>query len=394
MKISNSGIMAFMAAVFFIAACGGAREPVEDIPAVQDADSVRRISIVLGGDVMQHLTQVHSARRDSTYDYAECFRYVKPFFDSADLVIVNFETTVSGNGRYSGYPLFSSPPHLAHALRDCGADIVTLANNHMADKGRSGLEHTMAAIDSAGLRRTGVFLDSAEYRSMNPLYVDVKGVRLALFNYTYGLNGMPAPKGSVVNLIDTVRIAADLARIDRSATDHIMIYFHWGDEYVQNPGKAQRELADWCHARGVDFVIGSHPHVLQPVETVRDSAGAVRGVTAFSLGNMVSNQRQRRTDGGMLLKIDIEHVGSARPSISASYMLTWVYMPYREGRLDYKILPLPVADTMLAGDPYAKRAFDLFVSDSHRLLSRDTTIREITAGPQREAAIGPGNPLP
>lgn len=329
----------------------------------------RHVSLIFGGDVMQHMQQVAAARRDGgKFDYGECFRYLGPWFDSADFVIVNFETAVSPDGRYSGYPLFSSPPELAGALRDCGVDAVVMANNHVFDRGRRGLEASLAALDGADLRHTGIFPDSAAYRRDNPLYLEKNGMRLALFNYTYGLNGLPVPQGVVVNWLDTVQMAADLAQLDRAAVDHIVFYLHWGDEYTPHPNREQRQIARWCHDNGVDLVIGSHPHVLQPVETIADSTGRTRGVTAYSLGNLVSAQRKRRTDGGMILRIDIAGRPEGPSEIVARHTLTWVDIAETNGYRTFRILPEPVADTILREGTPVRAAYDRFITDSRNLL--------------------------
>lgn len=323
---------------------------------------------------MVHMPQVTAARRDSTYDFAETFRYVKPVFDSADLVVVNLETTVSAEGNYSGYPIFASPPELVRGLKESGVDIVTLANNHICDKGKKGLEATVEAIETAGVQYTGAFADSAAYERLNPLMVEVNGIGLALLNYTYGTNGMPIPGGAVVNLIDTAHIGADLAKIERESTDLVIVCFHWGVEYSRNPAPQEKSLAQWCRTRGVDVVVGMHPHVIQPIEALRDSAGNVTAVTAYSLGNLVSNQRKRYTDGGMLLRLDITHCDSLPLRIEPGYMLTWTSVNYENGRKSYHILPPNVADTALAGGSEARAAYDLFISDSRELLGRQAEI--------------------
>ncbi len=356
-------------------ACGGRMRPVPEQAAGQDTvPQPRHICIVLGGDVMQHMPQIHAARRDSTYDYSATFRHLRQFLDTADITIFNLETTLS-TGRYSGYPLFAAPVQLASALRDCGVDAVTLANNHMLDRGRAGVLSTLQALDSAGVRHTGVFADSAGYRTANPLIFNVRGIRLALLNYTYGTNGMPVREGTIVNLIDTVRIAADILRTAEHSPDVTAVYFHWGYEYHREPNAEQRRLAEWCHARGVDIVAGGHPHVLQPIEYHRDSIGEMRGITAYSLGNLVSNQRRRYRDGGILLRLDITIDDSRQPTFEVSYLPVWVHTPAVDGRREYMILPAPVADTMLAGTP-EKAVYDIFSADVRELL-RDSLIIEI-----------------
>ncbi len=343
---------------------------------------VRRASIVFGGDVMAHMPQVAAARRDTTYDFAETFRYVKPFFDTADVVIVNLETTISETGNYSGYPMFSSPSELAAALKNSGVDIVTLANNHICDKGARGIRSTVTAAGKAGLKYVGAYADSAAYRDSYPLRFEVGGITFALLNYTYGTNGMPVPEGMVVNAIDTARIAADLEAAAKMPVDVTIVYFHWGVEYARTPAPAEKALARLCREKGADIVIGTHPHVLQRPEAALDSAGVVRGVTVYSLGNLVSNQRQRHTDGGMLVRLVIEVRDSIPATVEAQYMFTWTHVHWQEGRHHYHILPSPVADTLLAPGSSALVSYGRFMADSRALFGDIPGFSELTGSPE------------
>ncbi len=359
-----------------IIGCGRNRSVPYTEPSAPSPKVAQQISIVFGGDLMQHAPQILAAQRDSTYDYTDCFRYLKPFFDQADLVILNLETPLT-TGPHKGYPLFSAPTQLASALRDSGADIIMTANNHACDKGQAGILSTLRTLNEAGLRHTGTFADSGSYIRNNPLYVEIKGRRFAFLNYTYGTNGLPVPRGAIVNRIDTARIAADLERIDRNETQYIIVYFHWGEEYARYPSRTQIELADWCHRHGVDFVIGSHPHVLQPVSARFGPDSTIRHITVYSLGNLVSNQRWRYSDGGAIVRIHITEQDSLPARYDPEYLLTWVHTPYVNGRKQYYILPSYVADTMLASDPTAQFAYERFKSDSRQLLADSAGFSEI-----------------
>ena len=340
-------------------------------------DSLRHASIVFGGDVMVHLPQITAARRDSNYDFAETFKYVKPFFDTADVVILNLETTISATGNYSGYPLFSSPPELISALQESEVDILALANNHICDKGAAGIQATIATIEKEELKYTGAFADSASYAQLHPLRFDAGGIRFALLNYTYGTNGMPVPRGMVVNTIDTARIATDLETAAADSADVIIVYFHWGVEYMREPTQNEKTLARWCHEKGADIVLGSHPHVLQRPRATVDPAGIVRQITVYSMGNLISNQRKRYTDGGILIRLDFEMHNSA-VAIGAQYMPTWTYINHDNGLKHYHILPSPVADTLLKAGTSSRISYDLFMDDSRKLLDTIPGFKEIT----------------
>ncbi|RRD62630.1 CapA family protein [Tannerella forsythia] len=336
---------------------------------VQHVDEPQRARLVFAGDLMQHMPQVRAARRqDGTFDYSETFRYVKPIFEEADFAMLNFETTLTPTSRYTGYPMFRSPAQLADAIRDIGIDAVVMANNHICDNGRTGIEYMTARFDSLGIVHTGAFIDSTRYRMNHPLRFEVKGIRFALLNYTYDTNGVPIPKGTIVNLIDTTVIQNDLKRIDRSETDCIIVFFHWGDEYVRKPNDTQRKLAELCHRYGTEIVMGSHPHVIQPFETRYDTDSIVRSVTVYSLGNFVSNQLDRYKNGGLIVTLDVEKKNE-QIEICPYYTPVWVSMP------NYRILPPSVADTLPL--PSGQReSYRQFIRDTRTLLNDDRIFKE------------------
>ncbi|MDR2763786.1 MAG: CapA family protein [Tannerella sp.] len=301
--------------------------------------------LVLAGDLMQHMPQVKAARKpDGRYDYTESFRFVTPVFQKADLAILNLETTLTPSLQYTGYPRFRSPSSLADVLSEIGIDVAVLANNHICDNGRMGIDYTTRRLDSLGIAFTGAFADSLQYSRFHPIRVNVNGIRMAIFNYTYGTNGLPVPQGTIVNLIDTLAIAQDLSRIDRMKTDCIAVFFHWGDEYVRQPSPTQHMLAEYCHRRGVEIVIGSHPHVIQPINLYVDSNSIIRSVTLYSLGNLVSNQRERYRNGGLIVTLDLEKITGQPLRIQPSYTPAWVSLP------DYRILTPSVGDTLALSD--------------------------------------------
>ncbi|MDR1331238.1 MAG: CapA family protein [Tannerella sp.] len=329
-----------------------------------DTNTVCRARLVFAGDLMQHTTQIRAARTpDGTYDYAESFQYVKDIFHDADVAVLNFETTLTPREPYTGYPCFRSPVQIADALRDVGIDIAALANNHICDNGFAGISFTIDYLDSCGIASTGVFVDSAQHRERHPLRFEANGIRFALLNYTYGTNGMPVPSRAIVNLTDTATVAADLMQIDRRETDCVIVFFHWGDEYARRPNGGQRTLDSLCRRLGADVVIGSHSHTIQPFEEHFDADSAVRAVTVYSLGNLVSNQRWRYSDGGLIVTLDVEkETGGDRLSgIRLEALPVWVLLP------GYRILPEQVADTISMSEQQ-RAMYSQFRTDAHRLL--------------------------
>jgi bacterial capsule synthesis protein len=323
-----------------MAACCVPASPSDRTRAVPEPAPVR-VQLLFAGDVMQHLPQVAAARREAGFDYREVFGYLHSRFRAADLVVVNLETTLTRADRYTGYPLFRSPVALADAMRDAGVDVAVLANNHCCDGGATGVHTTLSELKRCGIRHTGVFADSVHRAGNNPLYIDRCGVRFAILNYTYGTNGMPVPEGVEVNLIDTVRMAGDLAAARGGSPDCIAVCIHWGNEYERRENAAQRSLAQFLKRHGADLIIGSHPHVVQPFEA--DSSHVV----FYSLGNFVSNQRRRYCDGGLLAGIEAVKHPDGRMTYSLDPVPVWVAMP------GYRIIPPEVGDTMALPEAYA-----------------------------------------
>lgn len=316
------------------------------------APSVRRASLLFTGDWMQHTPQISAARTADGFDYEPSYRHVAPHFLRADLAVVNLETTLTRREPYTGYPCFRSPVALADALKRAGADVALLANNHCCDGGSEGILTTVEELDARGIRHTGAFADSADYRRNRILRLDCNGIRIALLNYTYGTNGLPVPAGRIVHRIDTLRIAEDLRSLPHDSTDCIIACMHWGNEYERRPNSTQRALAGFLFERGVDIIVGSHPHVIQPYE-----ADSTR-VVLYSLGNFVSNQQKRYCDGGLIARIEIEKRDSQRCRFSTEVTPVWVYRP------GYRILPPEAADTFPL--PAAARLrYEEFLRDTH-----------------------------
>ena len=193
-------------------------------------------------------------------------------------------------------------------------------------------------------------------RLNNIQYITRNDITFAVINYTYGTNGLPVPEGCIVNRIDTAVMVRDLAAIDRNRADCIIAFMHWGNEYQRHPDATQRATADFLRRHGVDIIIGSHPHVIQSVECDRRN-----GVTIYSLGNFVSNQRKRYCDGGIAATIDVELSGDGKLSYSLHVTPLWVQTP------DYTILPSDVADTMHMA-PLDRQRYELFIDDTRQLL--------------------------
>lgn len=338
------------------------------------AQDTTRLSLLFVGDIMQHDSQIADAWDEATgaYDYRPCFQYVKPYIQSADVAIGNLEVTLAGRP-YKGYPQFSAPDELIVALKDMGMDVMVTANNHSVDRGRAGLERTITMLDSLNVLHTGTFRNEAEKAQHHPLMLERQGFRLAILNYTYGTNGLPVAEPNIVNMLDTAAIRKDLIQAGKLDVDAIIVFPHWGDEYQRLPSKNQRAVADLCFRYGATLVIGAHPHVVQPMAWDKRKNQLV----AYSLGNFVSGQRKRYTDGGAMIRVELEKVsfqdGSSYTAIdTAGYILEWVYRT-QDSRQDYFVIPVPSAESnpaALIRDQASREAFQTFISDSRSLFGK------------------------
>ena len=284
------------------------------------------IRLVFSGDVMGHGMQIKGAWRDggdTCYNYHPSFQWVKDYISAADVAVANLEVTLAG-APYTGYPRFSSHHSLAVALQDAGFDVLLTANNHTLDRGRQGMERTLDVLDSIGMPHTGTFRDSAEWNSQYPLIVEKNNFRLALLNYTYGTNGITVEKPNVVNRIDTVRMIADLAKAHELNPDFIITCIHWGEEYKNKENASQRQLATFLARNGSRLIVGAHPHVVQPFAYIPVS-GCDSVPVAYSLGNFISNQRDRYRDGGIILEVTLVKTDSIVTLLSVGYEPFWVY---------------------------------------------------------------------
>jgi poly-gamma-glutamate synthesis protein (capsule biosynthesis protein) len=271
---------------------------------------------------------------DGEYDYNSCFSYVEPYIAAADIAIGNLEVTLAGPP-YKGYPQFSSPDALAVALKNAGFDILVQANNHAVDRGKAGLERTLNVLDSMGLIRSGVFRDNRERSERYPLIVEKNGIRLALLNYSYSTNGIRVTPPNIVNSIDTATIRQDLLKAATAEPDFIIALMHWGSEYQLTENIGQQELARFLFRNGTDAIIGSHPHVVQPIREMNGK------LVVYSLGNMISNQRKRYTDGGILFGMTLEKSSSTRV-VDYHYLPVWVHKPLTDRGADFRLVPAAV----------------------------------------------------
>lgn len=344
--------------------------------SVAHSQTDEQLSFLFVGDVMQHGPQINGAYNEKMdrYEYDRSFQFVKPLIESVDIAVANLEVTHAGKP-YKGYPQFSAPDELSQTLKNTGFDVLLTCNNHSCDGGGRGVTRTLDVLDELGIKHTGTFRNQAERDANYPLIIEQKGMRVAILNYTYGTNGLTVPQPIIINYIDSAVIKADIAKAKQKA-DYIICTMHWGTEYQPLPGAYQKNWEKYCYELGVDMVIGGHPHVVQPVE--RKMVNGQEKLTAWSLGNFVSNQRDRYKNGGLIVTAsigqndNIDGKGKRVVLKDAAYWSEYVHTKVEGIYKTYYILPdydYESLDSTFMDDS-AEQAMEQFYADTRELIGK------------------------
>ena len=317
------------------------------------ADTLRMLFL---GDIMQHSTQLQSAytgngspREPEAYNYSQYFKYLQPYFENSHIVAANIETTFAGPP-FSGYPLFNSPASLAKECNRTGINLFFAANNHSMDKGVRGLTGSISLFKEIEVDYTGIYLSPEDEQENHPLIVTKRGIRTAFLNYTYGTNGINVPEPYIVKLLDSNTVKSDLQKAAILNPHFTIVSVHWGDEYKLTPSESQLQWEKLFYDYGADIVIGSHPHVPQPVVTYRDNQGTISRVTVYSLGNAISNMTAANTRIGIMLGITVSRNWAGETTIhQPETHLIWTSRPEATG--GYFTI-IPVKDYLAAPDSF------------------------------------------
>ena len=303
------------------------------------------VEIAITGDIMMHGQQLRAARgADRSLSLRGVFDEVAPFLTEPDLAIANLETTISGEDlMYTGFPRFNSPYALLPALREAGFDLLQTVNNHCLDRGEIGLRRTLDAVESQGFLHTGTFRSPQDRASGWAMASLPGGLRLAYLAYGYS-GGVPPERPWVMNTLSPDLILHDVRAARAAGADLVFVGLHWGREYQHEPDPHQRDVAQRLIEGGVDVLVGTHPHVLQPVQSVPvTEAGITRdALILYSLGNFVSNQRTHPRDGGVIVRLIVGRCPWLDVTwLDAVYFTpVWVDQRNDAGDLSFRVIPV------------------------------------------------------
>lgn len=327
--------------------------------------NIKKIKITAVGDILLHEEQLKAQFNSQTkkYSFSNNFTHVKPYIQDSDLAIANLETSLTRNeSNCSGYPVFRSPIAITDALMDAGFNIIAAANNHILDGGKEGFFTTNEVLKEKAIDYMGIKKDS---KDESFIIKEVKGIKVGIANYTFenssskkykAINSVKVDK-NIENLIDTFnnnfledsleQMKQRVKLMKDKGAELIVFYIHWGEEYKREPDKYQKELAQKLSDIGVDIILGSHPHVIQPMEFIKSQSGGKETLVVYSMGNFISNQRyeilkQRYSEDGIIVNITVaKDMNSNNISIGeVSYISTWVNKYEEDNKYVYEIIPI------------------------------------------------------
>ena len=252
-------------------------------------------TLAVSGDILPHSRLWQGAKRNAIansttnqssdgYDFRPMFALVKPILSSVDLAICHLETPIApADEELSTFPFFGVPIEITDALAYAGYDRCSTASNHAMDRGARGINTTLNALDRVGISHTGMARSPQE---INPKLILVSGISIAHMSYTFSYNGLPAANGETWRsaLINTDRIMRDVRLARKLGAQVVLLSMHWGNERESAPSSYQTKIADALTKSGeIDLIIGSHAHVLQPINKVNGT------FVIYGLGNFLSD---------------------------------------------------------------------------------------------------------
>ena len=320
------------------------------------------VTIAAVGDIMMYDEQLDAARQDDgTYDFTSSFAAVSGSTVSADLTVGNLELNFCGEP-YSGKPDFRAPESLAKTLSSIGFDVLQTANTYSIQNGLSGLQSTIRYLDAAGLSHVGTYAAQDDKTSLGGVLLkNVNGVKIAFIAYTKGLNYLTLPEGeeyavdvlytdyaSDFNKINTDAIVESVNAAKALQPDVIVAMLHWGSESDSAVTDSQKKIKNLLFENGVDAIIGSHSHIVGPMQ--EEQVTTVDGTektcfVAYSLGNFFSSMDDsyaKNCRESVVLNLSFTKNGQTGATQLSGVSYTPVYLMDHgeDAQTRYEILPI------------------------------------------------------
>lgn len=293
------------------------------------------------GEIAMQLNLLKSVANGNDFDFSEMFSYVNEIMGNADYTVADVEGTLGGIAGVKGnLSEMITPPSLIDTLKECGVDMLTLANDHALDGGAEELKATLQNLRDADMAYIGAAASAEEKKT--PVIVEINGINVAFLAYTEDLGGKEkeASKSllNAVNLVTKSNASADVKAAREAGADVIVCYVSWGKMLKRDITANQKTIMKVLVKAGVDVIIGYGPHCVQPaawVDGPKDAEGNVhRTLILCSTGNFLSDQRDQYFDSGIIFDFTIQETGPAtgKYTITApTYIPTYVWRAQGEG---------------------------------------------------------------
>ena len=329
-------------------------------------------SLVMVGDALIHDSLYNDAKDGNSYNFYKYLSYIKEYVSDYDIAYYNQETILGGTSiGLSSYPSFNSPQELGDAMIDAGFNLVSLATNHTLDRGTNAVKLSRQYWNKQeGVHAVGSYSSFDEKQEIESKILESNGITYSVLNYTYGTNGIQVPSGKdyLVNLWDDTnnfegykkKVKSDIDNI-RDKVDVLIVAMHWGREYTHNPIDIQKKTAKYLASLGVDLIIGTHPHVIQPVEYIDDT------LVFYSLGNFISAQKSESCSNykcfiGLMSSLKIKkEIINDETVITFDNINNELIYTYHNNYKDYLVIPFSNKDIKKYLPDY-KNVYNKYVS--------------------------------
>ena len=301
----------------------------------------KKLSLLAVGDVLIHESVYKDAlEADGSYNFGKMFEYIKPILKKYDLKYCNQESTIGGSVLgISGYPAFNSPDEIGDELVNIGFNLISLANNHALDKGMDAVLYSNSYWKGKNVITAGAY-SSKEERDDIKVY-EQNGIKYVFLAYTT-LSNNKVPNDYIINMYSAERIKNDIDQI-KDKVDVIIVSMHWGEEYTNTPTDSQKQIAEYLSDLGVDVIIGSHPHVVQPIEYINDT------LVIYSLGNFISNQLSVNLNYGIGLMVGMD-ILLQDDKVKIDNLYKELILSYAENSKNFKVIPFSSLNEELLKD--------------------------------------------
>ena len=251
----------------------------------KEEPKISKLSLIMVGDALLHGSVYRDAYKNGVYNFDSQLEYIKSIVQNYDLAFYNQESILGGTELgLSDYPAFNSPQEFGDAMVNSGFNLVSLANNHTMDRGEKAVLNSCEYWKSKeNVLAAGSYCSKEDSEAIQ--IREKNGIKYTMLAYTYGTNGISVPQGKeyLVNLYSDEKAKSDIEKV-RDKVDLLIVSMHWGTEYQAEPTEEQKREAEYLSSLGVDIIIGTHPHIIEPITYINNT------LVIYSLGNFISAQ--------------------------------------------------------------------------------------------------------